>query len=199
MKLSRFPDKPVASDVAILNDLEPGRWLCQAKPDGFRTVVGVGLGPGGSLALTSRHDEPIRPSKPFAAAMRAALGHLPAGTLLDGEYLGRRPGADGKLPTERLWLFDVLRWGESDWRHREEAAARFACLRAIVPPELVVPWTDRDYRPFFERCKLDPTFEGVVLKAANSPLILSVRGSQDNRQWIKCKFRAGLDGQTRIA
>ncbi len=41
--LTRFPDKPLASSVAVLPSLRDGQWLAEFKYDGWRVWIEVGV------------------------------------------------------------------------------------------------------------------------------------------------------------
>lgn len=208
MPLSRFPDKPLTSAVAVLDVLKRGDWLAQYKFDGWRAVVETGEADDGSdWRFTSRHNKPLPVSADLRRDLgrwsRAAWGHCPPHTLFDGEWMARRAG--NALGEERLWLFDVLRFGRDDWQLGRTAEQRFDALLLHAPAPLIVPytfWRDDDepsYRAMFDASKADPRTEGIVLKRRSSTYIGSTRGCADNPGWMKVKWRDGSDGLKRIA
>jgi ATP-dependent DNA ligase len=101
----RFPDKPaIQIGRAGLAKL-PGNYIAELKLDGWRCVVERAAT---GWSFTSRHKQPIPISRDLAATIAATLDNLPAGTILDGEWIGRRPSCR----EEALWLFDVLAIGD---------------------------------------------------------------------------------------
>jgi hypothetical protein len=63
----------------------------------------------------------------------------------------------------------------------------------------IVPFTTGGYVDFFDFSKTLPGAEGIVLKHKTSRFIGSVRKSVENPMWLKVKWRAGADGQLRVA
>ena len=191
--IARYPDTPVQSSELVLPTLPEGQWIAQMKYDGWRCLVEVR--PDRHLLFTTRHDKPCPVSDALRRELIGALGRLPAGTVLDGEWMCRRAG----VTHERLWLFDVLRLDRDDWQLPRPAADRFALLRELVPADLVVPWATGGYAAFFEQTKGDPATEGVVLKHVASSYLGSTRECRTNPMWLKVKWRAGGDGQRLVA
>lgn len=189
--LSRWPDAPILSTPAIFATLEPGNWLAEEKLDGWRTIVH--RTPRG-FTFTTRHNKVCPLSRELSAQLEQALSHLPVGSMLDSEWLCRRAG----LGNEKLVFFDMLSLG-SQWQGGNGALARFELLKTLVPSELIVGHTLTDYAAFFERTKLDPLTEGVVLKRCDSRYIGSTRGSVDNPGWVKVRYRAGAAGDRKVA
>ena len=202
--LTRFPDKPLASSVAVLPSLRDGQWLAEFKYDGWRVWIEVGAADDGSdWRYTTRRDKPCPVSRPLRQDVARQLAAGPAnvlpppGTIFDAEWMARRAGhARGE---ERVWLFDLLRVGPAGWRLGSGALERFDALRATAPAGLIVPHTLAGYGAFFESSKLDPCTEGVVLKRVDSRYIGSARGCCQNPAWLKVKWRDGAGGNKRIA
>ncbi len=191
----RYPDKPTPSGPGVLADLPDGEWLAQMKSDGFRCLVDWN---GDCPTFTSRERLPIPASVDLGADVIAALDGLPPLTL-DAEWMGRRD----RQP-EGLVVFDLLVM-EGRWLGEKSAGQRFADLltlwgRVKAPPTVrLVEWAGRGYPAFFKLSKTRPGVEGIVLKHDTSRYIGSVRRSVDNPLWLKCKWRGGEDGQTRLA
>lgn len=177
----------------MLEALVDGQWLAQAKPDGFRALIEWD---GRWPRLTSRHAKPIPASHDLLGELAEALRSVLPGSVLDGEWMGRRDGQP-----EGIYLFDLV-VDEGCWIGHHGALARFNTLRQeVVPSERVrfVPFALSNYREFFEFSKTIPGVEGIVLKRTGSPYIGSVRSSVDNPAWVKVKWREGADGQVRVA
>lgn len=181
----RFPDKPLTAHLPILGQLAPREWLAQMKPDGWRALVRVE--PDGGVSLTSRHREPITFGPALRSALAEVLRGLPSGTLLDGEYMGRR----GRQP-EGLILFDWLAEGDV-WLGELGAATRFAKLlgleAACAGPVRIVPWTLTEWHELFFSSRQTAGMEGIVLKHTASRFIGSPRHCENNRQWLKVKWK----------
>ena len=191
-----YPDKPVASNVAVLEMLIDDDWLAEIKYDGWRALA---RWDGHDVILTSRHQNTIPATAHVTRALYEAVHSLPP-CLLDGEWMGRRDDQP-----ESLRLFDLLEF-DGEWLGRVGAWNRWMRFTGLIEPRLVegelvsiVPHTTTGYRDFFEYSKELPGAEGIVLKLKTSPFIGSVRRSVDNPLWLKCRHRAGSDGQLVIA
>lgn len=199
----RFADKPNQMSAAQLPvfDLQGG-WIATAKQDGWRCLVEVDG--DGKIEFLSR----VWKRLPVSDSLRKVVAglELPKNTMLDGEWMARRP--DYKGP-ETLHLITIP-WYDNEWLGGQPEEARWAVTMALMEKISQMPgydanhpiklpnWTDRDYSKLFEWSKTDPTTEGIVLKRKNSTLIGDLSSSKDNPQWIKIKWRAGCDGQTLI-
>jgi ATP-dependent DNA ligase len=184
----RYPDKPVAQlGRDGFADL-PEIYLAQLKMDGWRCVIERNER---AITFTSRHKKPI----PISAELREQLGlvlsTLPVGTMLDAEWLARRPG----YRSEALWVFDAMMVSDMPmWTFTTER--RFALLHSLLPGEMIVPYATHDYAGFFDAMRNRADAEGIVLKRRDAPYIGSYRQSALNAGWLKCKWRAGEDGLT---
>jgi ATP-dependent DNA ligase len=195
----RFPDKPnemSASQLPIL-DLQGG-YIATAKQDGWRCMIEVDG--NGKIEFLSRTWRPL-PISPRLKDLVASMG-LPKNTMLDTEWMARR--AD--VTQETLHLITIP-WFDDVWLGDQYETTRWARaveLMGKLPLEAqtlfsLPKWTDSEYSKLFEWSKANPSTEGIVLKRKNSYLIGHLRTSWTNTSWIKIKWRAGLDGQTRIA
>ena len=187
----RYPDKPLMSSLGALDSLVEGEWLAELKYDGWRALV---RWDGKDVTLTSRHKKPLPATAGLLAQLRDefARHHRLQSVLLDGEWMGRRDGQN-----ESLVLFDALEInGKPCWGLR--ADERFTLLLGLHLHIPTAVFDDRNYRELFLWSKVEPGCEGIVLKRKDSRLIGSVRGSADNPNWLKIKWRDGFDGQTRI-
>ena len=188
----RYPDKPSSQLArAGLADL-PKLYIAELKLDGWRCVIERTIA---GLTFTSRHNKPIPISDALADELLwvADLAKLPEGTLLDAEWLARRPAARH----ESLWIFDIMQFGEAPFWGRS-TQERLKLLRCIVPGEIVAPTAGGDYADFFDAMQDRGDAEGIVLKRRDARYIGSFRGSALNPGWLKCKWRGGEDGRTAI-
>jgi len=183
----RYPDKPRWATAGVLPVLKEGEWLAQFKADGWRAVVT--LNPD-ALQLVSRHNLPLPASERLLdSAFRTLRGAgIPIGSVLDGEWMGRRD----RQP-EGLYLFDLLQWGDS-WIGLESTSFRFQRLReALTAHETadvrLIPWATYGFTELFAASRETPGMEGIVLKRVTAPFIGSLRRSMDNPHWMKVRWR----------
>jgi ATP-dependent DNA ligase len=186
----RYPDKPVAQLARHGLCGLPETYIAELKLDGWRCVIER---TAGGLSFTSRHNKPIPLTAELEAELEEMLFHMPAGTILDAEWLARRPSCR----SESLWLFDIMQLGSlALWN--QTTAERLSMLQAIAPAGLIAPHTNGDYAAFFDAMSERADAEGIVLKRRDATYIGSYRESANNPGWLKCKWRAGEDGLTAI-
>ena len=204
-----YPDKPTRSTPKVLPALVDGEWLAQFKADGWRALV---TWDGAKVAVTTRNGRVIKTGDGLAAELRRMMRATPAGTVLDGEWLGMRrteSNGDGEDDdrhwrrvregeTEQLVLFDVLRVGGT-CTSNVGALARFRLLQEFWKATggakahqhvRLVRSTCRRYREFFLAAAAEPLCEGIVLKRVGSRIIGAKDGCADNPQWLKVKRAA---------
>ena len=204
----RYPDSPSAEIHRDGLAKLPPAYMAQLKMDGWRCVIEFGDDSAAPLpphrnhvTFTSRHGKPI----PISLALElrfleaATNAKIMPGTILDAEWLSRRPAAR----EEALWVFDVMQLGDEPLWHRN-TVDRFDILQKIVPSEWIVPYSivsgPIPYQVFFDFMKRNrPDAEGIVLKRLDAKYIGSVRECALNPGWLRCKWRAGEDGRTEIA
>jgi len=190
----RYPDKPVETSPTVVAGLNPDQWLAQAKYDGWRMQVYVD-GPGSVRCLT-------RLGRPMAEVARSNFApeipslfesmNLPAGTVIDTEFIGPR----GNLPFA-VYIFDMLAW-DSEWLVSEPYEQRWQrCLDLEIPPGLIdtAQTVESDFVEFFERLKAGwdgesiTLHEGIVVKARNGKMKLDRSSSKKSDVMFKCKYR----------
>ena len=187
----RYPDKPAAQIGRDALDDLPGNYVAELKMDGWRVVIEQ---TAGGLTFTTRHKKPCPVSAGLRAKLTGELAGLPVGSIVDGEWLARRPAAR----EESLWLFDIMRHGSIDL-YASDTLARLDVLYDSVPGWLIVPHSLSTYADFFDIMHDERAdAEGIVLKRADARYIGSYRECANNAAWLKCKWRAGEDGQTQI-
>lgn len=197
-----FPDKPGLTLAPQGLNAIRGEWLAQPKPDGWRCLVLIGHD---DVRYISRAHKPLPVSQELREQWDAELiATFGADTLLDAEWLQRRPSAR----TERLWVFDLL--AATGYTTRQMSAIeRWEMLERtlgpghglLLPTVLTATQVERetfwnDIRPGGPRH--DPAYEGMVLKDVESRYIGSVRACAANPRWIRVKWRGGADGQTEL-
>ena len=188
----RYPDKPHAMiDRSALDALDE-RYLAQLKMDGWRCLIEIG--PRSTAKFVSRHNKALPISWDLQRRLEMALRVTGVRVLLDAEWIARRPACR----EEALWIFDVLELGGSRlWRR--PTLQRYDMLKSLLPAEWIVPSTITDYGAFFDAMQHRDDAEGIVLKDFSAPCIGSYRQSANNQNWIRCKWRAGEAGLTRVA
>lgn len=182
----RYPDKPASAPASIIQDLKPGEWLAQFKHDGWRCLIER---TPNACTFTSRTNTPIPISPDFARRVSEAFQALPAGCVIDSEWMGRRDGQP-----EGLVLFDLLHDG-ARWLDKIDIEMRFSLLLNVmvncdpVPGWQIVSVGYAPFQAFYDFAQKEPGVEGIVLKRRGSGLVLSTRGSAINPGWIKAKWR----------
>jgi ATP-dependent DNA ligase len=200
----RYPDKPkhtLSRAALVAGMFAEGDFLAEAKADGWRCLIEVA--PQG-VTYTSRENKPLPVSidvrEPLEAALFEALRpFVKHGTLLDAEWIARRPGARDTACGEQLVIFDLLRIGEGEY-FGESVRGRWQGLQALAPlAPWIVPATFGDYLGTFDRWQQEiPWAEGIVLKRLDSHYIGSARECALNPGWSRVKWRAGEDGCTPV-
>jgi len=184
-------------------------WVLEPKWDGYRCVARVSRD---GVALWSRHGTPLAARVPTLAS---ALAGLPVGTVLDGELVALRAGADGRVAQDwdalgalwrggewaeevdlRLVCFDCLEDGgrrldELPWRVRRDRLE--ALVEGAGAAVCATPVRGLDAAVHAQLVELG--FEGSVLKRAGS----RYRRGQRSRSWLKCKQRRHADVLVRFA
>jgi len=187
----RYPDAPGSTIGREALDDVPGGYIAELKLDGWRCQIEK----TGAEAyrFTTRHKKPCPVSAETRLYVREALRGLPVGSIVDSEWLARRPAARD----EAIWFFDLLQWGGVEL-YSQPATERLDALRRYVTPERIVPTSTGNYAEFFDALAERGDAEGVVLKRGSSKYIGSYRECASNPGWIRCKWRAGEDGRTAL-
>lgn len=206
----RYPDKPTRTTPGVLRTLREGHWLAQLKHDGWRAVI---TWDGSKASLVTRNNQPIAPGAALAAELARCLRRLPAGTVLDGEWLGMRR-FEVEDPEDWSWrrcragereelvLFDLL-YVAGRWVGDVPALERFRALQQVWRgasrsrrPGHVRLVTCRlgGYADLFTASAAAPLCEGIVLKHRSSTLLGSTSECQDNPRWLKVKHGLPLVG-----
>ena len=208
--LRRFPDKPWRRDPKSLPELDQkGGYIATAKYDGWRCSVVIEE--TFNISFWSRVNKQL----PVAGEMVKAVKFLglPQATVLDTEWMRRRPDYDGP---EILYIIGMP-WFKGEWMGREPEAQRWSRVvehfnninKMVDEPEnfpVQLPkWTHDNgkslspYSDLFAWSKTDKTTEGIVLKGNFSKLVGDTKESKKNPNWIKIKWRDGADGRTVVA
>lgn len=187
----RFCDKPL--EVNSLVGYEDNKYVAQAKLDGWRCIII--FNENGSIETRSR----VNKSLDICSELAEALSKLnvPPNSMLDSEWMARRPGHVGK---ELIYLFGVLYWN-GEWMGQHSERERWELvknLQVVADPLRLPAYTTTGYEAFYESTKNDPTAEGIVLKDLDSKLLGNLRECKDNPLWYKLKWRGGPSNNTII-
>jgi ATP-dependent DNA ligase len=195
----RHPDKPIDTAPSVVKGMKNKQWLAQAKYDGWRLQVYVD-GPGHVRCLT-RMGRPIEQacrkswttdsfSESFVKLLQDMK--LPAGTVLDAEFVGPRGHLD-----PAIYIFDMLAW-DGEWLTTETYEQRWArCEYLKLPngPIHLAETVESDFIGFFERLKATwdgksiDLCEGIVLKFRKGKLKLSRNSCQKSDSMFRLKYR----------
>jgi DNA ligase-1 len=184
-----FLASPLENEPATLGEV--GDWLLEWKWDGIRLQL---IRRGDDVALWSRGEERLDGRFPEIEQAAAAL---PAGTVIDGELLAWRPGADQPLAftalqtriqrlkpgpktladaPARVLAYDLLEWDGQDLRTlplRERRVLLERALAALDDPRIVaspvVEAADWRAAAVLREVSRERGVEGLMLKRAESP------------------------------
>jgi bifunctional non-homologous end joining protein LigD len=161
-----------ADRVAAL--LEDDDYVAQQKLDGVRLLVHVA-----DEVIGTNRDGQV---KAIPDALAGAVSGAPAGTILDGEWVG-----------DDYWLFDLLQEGDDDLRsvgYLERHHRLSALATGWSPPVrvLAIARGTSEKRTLFTR--LEAEHEGVVLKRIDAPYR---PGRQSDGGQLKHKFLKRCD------
>lgn len=212
----RYPDKPIVTTPDVVKRFESaGDWLAQDKYDGFRVQIyftskGVELltrvaNPLEKVAkvpaeLTAKlaqiqRDFKLNPSVAKDIATNLAEQGLPAGTVLDGEFVGPR---GSHQPC--VYLFDILA-ASGQWLTRVPYIDRWNFVKSLpIPQSPFVSLAHTIEGGFLHRFEVlkdqwvkggkgMDLCEGLVLKRKSGLLDMSATSSVKSKHVFKLKFR----------
>lgn len=191
----RHPDNPVRASVVTLLQIEreePGRYLAQLKWDGWRSIM---YKDAGQWVRHAKHDTGVQAKTAMPDSLIQELNAcgLPDGTGFDIEWMGRREVAH---TNGRQWLVVLdLHYWNGDWQGDVTCEGRLQQLKLIFEQHIKQPniemirTSELGLLQTFEASKANPLTEGVVIKARDSKLVGSPASAQDNKHWLKIKWR----------
>lgn len=197
----RYPDKPYPCTPEMLAELDDN-WIAETKCDGWRCLLHVQDDDRGKRELRAYTQTHMRLSRalhrdddfePELFETITNLG-LPAGCVLDGEFMGRR--VVDAVEHEHIWFFDVhfidYQWiGDLELRVRKDILNKLLQSAKVKHPYRVgiLQGVTGDLLAFYECQRENPVVEGIVAKRLNSTLIGDVTKVRENPDWLKCRFR----------
>jgi ATP-dependent DNA ligase len=194
----RYPDKPERSHIAVLDILNDSKHIAQSKLDGWRCLTVIDES-GVSFMSRSLRKLPVNDQVKAAVKRLVLDGHVQPGTVLDGEWLRRRPGYEGK---ECLYLFSPLVVNGA-WIGHRRFCERWTWLLSLGLPidqltnklpqhDLLLPaWSEHGLKTFYEQHIGVMRTEGVVVYSADGQHHGSVNQSLKVRDMVKIKWREG--------
>lgn len=211
MTTFRYPDKP-AGELGRegLNAFDDGAYFAQLQMDGTRMLITVRCP---DCVFTSRWGKRLPVGEHVRREFQRAMCELgvPMGTIFDAEWIGRPPGT----LTQAIWLFDLLRIGESEDLYSVIAIDRFRTLHDLTTPRQlthaeaavtthlwpggIVPSCADDFGAFFDENTHRLDAEGIVIKKRHGQYVGSAHTCALNPGWFKCTWRNGEDGMTPVA
>lgn len=190
----RHPDKPVEINPTVVSSLPEQDWIAQAKYDGWRVQIYVD-GPG-HVRFLSRVGRPMSQTSANMDACFAEVFEemeLPAGTVIDAEFVGPRGHQE-----QAIYIFDMLAW-DGEWLVNEPYIERWKrCQQLNLPAESEIHLAETvkgDFIAFFNRLKAAwdgesiDLWEGIVVKARSGKLKLDRSRSRKSDVQFKLKYR----------
>ena len=207
-----FPDDPQPISVDFLKKLDaapPGTYFGQPKKDGWRRLIHFDAGKWTAQAKRGSEGS----ARPLPEELSSYLDGLAQneclqGVTWDSELMGTRMVEHGRAKT--LQVFDILRQ-EGRWLREVSFRARQDRLmllwdelkwplRAGVLPEMSQTWTDAPVQlvptfsnpglvDLFQQQMQDALSEGLVVRRADSTLILDLKKCTINALILKIKYR----------
>ena len=180
--IQRLPDKPWQRSESSLLDLDKTpNYIATYKYDGWRCLVVI----DDDISFWSRH----RNKLPVSAAIRRqvmSMG-LPKKTVIDTEWMDRRPGHVGE---ELLYIITIM-YFDGQWMGKVKESDRWAkCNTLPTCNNIKIPISSRcQYYKLYNESKKDRSTEGIVLKHVDSMLIGDNHESKNNGMWIKIRWR----------
>lgn len=189
----RYPDKPIETTPDVIRTLSSKLWLAQAKYDGWR-LQGYFNGTGQVRCLTRTG----RPMEQTRSGFKSEVGYLlesmslPAGTVLDTEFIGPRGHQE-----PAIYIFDMLAW-DGEWLTREPYEERWKRCKNLILPQGAISLAEtveKDFIAFFERLKATwngqsiDLWEGIVVKSRKGKLKLDRNRSLKSDVMFKIKYR----------
>jgi len=189
----RYADKPVDTTPNIVKTMKGKQWLGQAKYDGWRLQVYVD-GPGHVRCL-SRVGRPLAQTNakfPDSYVKAFQDMRLPAGTVIDAEFVGPRGGVD-----QAVYIFDMLAW-DGEWLANETYEKRWERCQQLQldhPDIHLAETVQDDFLGLFNRLKnlwdgqsID-LWEGIVVKRRNGKMKLNRNSNAKSDVMYRLKYR----------
>lgn len=204
MHLEYFPNKPWEQHPRNLEKLDKSNnYVCETKIDGWRMILIISPK---KIEYISRHNKSFTDSIEENIKKEAKILQtiFPDKTQIDAEWLSRRSCSKEYNLTPKLFLLDVMRYGER-WSFAEKYKNRVKWLDCIPFKELKLKSIAKpseaqagEFEKFFEEQKKITFSEGVVLKHKDSMLIADRKESIKNPLWVKVKYRGLIDGEKNL-
>jgi ATP-dependent DNA ligase len=186
------PDNPQEVSIDFLQrldcELPVGLFIAQPKLDGRRRVVHKD---GKTLTVQAKNKEQQETALPLPGDIMAQLDEMffklvkQDNVSIDCEWIGLRPDVEGGSQNQELYALDILRC-EGLWLRKVPFVDRLSMLKKIGFPLLPME-TNPNLADFFLRQLAYPISEGIVVRRADSGLVLGINGCVDNPCWYKVR------------
>ena len=194
--LADKPSEISVDELARIDKYESGEYIATTKVDGYRALVDF----SDEITVSSRRDlAKGGPSKIPIKIIDSVNqfkeeNSIAEGTRLDAEWTSLRASSLGR---EKLFIFGIYFLGDK-YLGKKPESYRFDLIKEFKYNDdiVLVDNVDDNYVDFYFKSKLDPIYEGIVLKYKNSILNGDREKCTDNPFWLKCKWRAGDAGDT---
>ena len=191
-----YPDAPrqISADfLARLDADPPGTWVGGPKKDGKQRCLHYD---NGRCVITAKQhkerDEMQRHISP---------PKCDDGVSISGEWVGPRKDSNGNMPRHFFYVFEILRF-RGEWLRDMSRSARYHTLRLVLRKAamredgaaqwgLLLEVPNPGLVDLLGHQLTDPESEGVVIRRADSGLILSEQRNEVNPLCLKCKIGGG--------
>ncbi len=179
-----YPCKPntLTPDSKLFDELDRDiGWIAEVKKNGWRALPI--MSEDGKLTIWTRHKTLIKEAVP---ELREALsGMIPAGTILDGEFINNRTkGVKGKL-----YLFDILMLKENLLLNiplRERRQILESVIKETQDIVLAQQVRVGKKRLYYQSIEGEEN-EGIVIKRLDSKYLASEKSCPQHPYWLKVK------------
>ena len=179
-----YPCKPntLTPDSKLFDELDRDiGWIAEGKKNGWRALPI--MSEDGKLTIWTRHKTLIKEAVP---ELREALsGMIPAGTILDGEFINNRTkGVKGKL-----YLFDILMLKENLLLNiplRERRQILESVIKETQDIVLAQQVRVGKKRLYYQSIEGEEN-EGIVIKRLDSKYLASEKSCPQHPYWLKVK------------
>lgn len=179
-----YPCKPntLTPDSKLFDELDRDiGWIAEVKKNGWRALPTQDE--NGSLTIWTRHKTLIKDAVP--ELREALIGMMPAGTILDGEFINNRTkGVKGKL-----YLFDILMLEGKlllDLPLRERRKMLEGVVIENPHIELAKQIRVGKKQLYYQSIEGEEN-EGIVIKRLDSKYLASEKSCPQHPYWLKVK------------
>jgi hypothetical protein len=204
ISIERLPDKPIRSSASAFKIMDVvQKYIALSKLDGWRCLTCIDE--NGKISFLSRVRKTLPVSKKLAGAVQKLLdeGKVPKSSIIDGEWMKRRPDYDGP---ECIFMFSPMVLA-GEWVGHMPFQSRWEWINSLGLPvddltirndakmvghPLVIPASSRtEFNKFFESHKGMWRTEGVVVYRITGQIYGNRKDNHKSRDMFKIKWREG--------